>query len=114
MAQLELTTQQIIELVKQLPPEGKRAVMTVLQFEGFETDPEVQEWLASELSQRREREQRNQLTDPETQQWLNADLGEELPPYEWGEAGIPPGKPVKYVPGQGLVVDGGRPFVQQP
>ncbi|MDX2239787.1 MAG: hypothetical protein NW224_03785 [Leptolyngbyaceae cyanobacterium bins.302] len=112
MPHLELTTQQIIDLVKQLPPEGKRAVIATLQFEGFETDPKTQEWLVSELSQRREREKITQFSDTETQEWLDADLIGQLPPYEWGETEIPQGKPVKYISEQGLVVDGGKQFVQ--
>ncbi len=30
--------------------------------------------------------------------------GEELPPYEWGEAGIPEGNPIEYDPEIGFVV----------
>lgn len=39
--------------------------------------------------------------------WLEADLGELLP-YEWGPEGPPKGKPVRYQPGIGLVVVGGK------
>jgi predicted DNA-binding antitoxin AbrB/MazE fold protein len=46
--------------------------------------------------------------DSETDAWLEADLVEDLPPYDWGEQGIPPGKQVKYMPGTGFVVEGGK------
>ncbi|ATY83868.1 hypothetical protein CVV65_01860 [Kyrpidia spormannii] len=40
--------------------------------------------------------------------WLESDLGGELPPYDWGPEGPPKGKPVRYVPGVGPVVEGGK------
>ena len=45
---------------------------------------------------------------PEDRAWLSADLGGELPPYNWGPGGPPQGRPVRWIPGQGLVVEGGR------
>ncbi len=44
----------------------------------------------------------------EDRAWLDADLGGELPPYDWGPGGRPPGRPVHWVPGQGFVVEGDR------
>lgn len=44
----------------------------------------------------------------EGEAWLEADLGE-VPPYDWGPGGPPAGKPVRYEPGVGLVVEGGKP-----
>lgn len=38
--------------------------------------------------------------------WLNADLGGPLPPYELEPEGPPQAKPVRYVPGVGLMVEG--------
>jgi hypothetical protein len=46
--------------------------------------------------------------DPETQTWMDADLGGPLPPYDWGPQGAPVGKPVRFEPGVGLVVEGGK------
>jgi hypothetical protein len=46
--------------------------------------------------------------DSETQIWMEADLGGPLPPYEWGPQGEPVGKPVRFEPGVGLVVEGGK------
>jgi hypothetical protein len=43
--------------------------------------------------------------DPESQRWLEADLGGDLPEYDWGPAGIPEDKPIRYEPGTGLVVE---------
>lgn len=46
--------------------------------------------------------------DEESRAWLEDDsLGGSLPPYDWGEQGAPKGKPVRYEPGVGLVVDEG-------
>lgn len=111
----ELTVEQVIELVKQLPPEAKKTVLATLnaelQPEAYTTDLKTQEWLAYELSQRRAVTPKA-ATDPETQEWLEVDLSGELPPYEWGEAGVPHGQPVKYTPGQGLVIEGGKKLVR--
>jgi len=46
--------------------------------------------------------------DAEDHAWLYADLDGELPPYDWGPDGPPKGKPIKYVPGTGPVIEGGR------
>jgi hypothetical protein len=46
-------------------------------------------------------------TNAEDKDWLEADLGE-LPPYEWGAQGPPKGKPVRYQPGVGLIIEGGK------
>ncbi|MDJ0704171.1 MAG: hypothetical protein QNJ46_12880 [Leptolyngbyaceae cyanobacterium MO_188.B28] len=84
MPQLELTIEQVIELVTQLSIEDKQAVLSAL---------------TTEL--------RQPITDPdfETGAWLDADLGEELPPYDWGTEGIPKGQAVHYLPEVGLVID---------
>jgi hypothetical protein len=42
--------------------------------------------------------------DMDTIAWLDADLAGDLPEYDWGEAGIPACQPVRFVPGEGLVV----------
>jgi len=95
MATLELTTEQVIALVKQLSPEGKHLV-----FSALESDLQVN-GLAGDTSS----------LDPETQLWLDADLGDNLPPYDWGSTDIPLGKPIRYVVGQGLIVEGGKKLV---
>jgi hypothetical protein len=43
--------------------------------------------------------------DEESRIWLEANLAGDLPEYDWGEAGIPVVQPVRFVPGEGLVVD---------
>lgn len=44
--------------------------------------------------------------DEESRAWLEDDsLGGGLPPYNWGEEAPPRGKPVRYEPGVGLVVE---------
>lgn len=42
--------------------------------------------------------------DAESRAWLDANLSGELPPYEWGEDGIPEGKPIRYDPEKGFMV----------
>ncbi len=48
-------------------------------------------------------------TEPslEDKSWLQADLSDydSLEPYDWGENGPPHGRPVRYIPNVGLVVD---------
>lgn len=95
MAILELTTEQVIALVKQLSPESKNLVFSALQ-----SDLQVQDPANDTRS-----------LDPETQAWLEADLGENLPPYDWGLADIPLGQPIRYIAGQGLIVEGGKNLV---
>jgi hypothetical protein len=34
--------------------------------------------------------------------WLDVDLGGDLPTYDWGPGEPPQGRPVRWVPGQGL------------
>lgn len=109
----ELTVEQVIELVKQLPPEGKKLVLAVLQSEFIVTDPKMQECLAHEIPQRKA-DKLKRSTDTETQEWLDADLSGEIPSYEWGETGVPSGKPIKYISGQGFVVEEGKDFVECP
>ncbi len=43
----------------------------------------------------------------EDKDWLDADFGE-LPLYEWGAQGPPEGKPARYEPGVGLIIEGGK------
>ncbi len=87
MPSLEVTLEQVIALVKQLPTQDQVTLLSTL---------------TTEL------QQTSQPLDAETQEWLEADLGEDLPDYEWGAEGEPVGKPVHYVPGVGVVVEGGR------
>ncbi len=49
------------------------------------------------------------VVSEEDRAWLDADLGDTLPPYDWGSDGPPAGRPVRYVPGRGLIIEGGRP-----
>jgi hypothetical protein len=45
--------------------------------------------------------------DDESRAWLDADLAPPLPPFDWGHEVPPEGRPVGYMPGVGLVVQGG-------
>jgi len=46
--------------------------------------------------------------EKEDKEWLNAELTEH-PEYDWGTEGPPQGRPVKYIEGVGLIIEGGRP-----
>ena len=50
-----------------------------------------------------------QERDEESRAWQSADLAPPLEPYDWGD--VEPsvlGKPIRYVPGEGIVVVGGK------
>ncbi len=79
MLSLDVTLEQVINLVVQLPPDGKRSVLAALGI--------------------------NQSVDEESRDWLDADLGGVLPDYDWGDAGTPEGVPVKYVIGEGMIIE---------
>lgn len=89
MAQLQVTLDQVVELINQLSIDDQQRVLSLMHRSAD----------SSSLSMK---------CDPETQEWLDADLAGELPEYDWGESGVPLGKPVRYISGQGLVVEGGR------
>lgn len=46
-------------------------------------------------------------SESEDLSWLEADLAH-LPPYDWGPEGPPAGRPVRYLPGVGLIVEEGK------
>ncbi|MBF6594554.1 MAG: helix-turn-helix transcriptional regulator [Thermaceae bacterium] len=49
------------------------------------------------------------VMDEETRAWMDAGLAPALEPYDWGNTNPNRiGKPVKYVPGVGLVVEGAK------
>jgi len=83
MSHSEPSIEQVMQLVKELPIASQYTLLSAL---------------SAELN--------SQETDVETQDWLETDLGEDLPAYEWGEEGILQGKPVRYLVGRGLVVEG--------
>lgn len=85
MSHPEPTVEQVMQLAKKLPIASQYTLLSAL---------------SAELN--------SQKTDVETQDWLEADLGEDLLPYDWGEEGILQGKPVRYVLGRGLVVEGSK------
>jgi len=86
MALLEITVEQILGLIEQLPRDRKQMIYQALN---------------QELMAERETD-----LDEETKVWLEADFTEPLPEYDWGEQGIPEGYPVYHVPGQGLMIRG--------
>jgi len=78
-----------IEIIKRLPERKVAKIIGFLEYIDQKYEEEVREDRA----------------------WLDASL-ENFPPYDWGEEGPPKGRPVKYVPGIGLIVEGGRPNEQ--
>lgn len=85
MALLEVSTEQILKLIQQLPQDGKRFVFERLRqdMKTASSDP---------------------VLDEESKAWLEADLAGELPEYDWGPDGEPEGLPVKYDPKRGVAV----------
>ena len=81
------TKQELHQLVESLPEEQLAAAARLLA-ELAETTAEVP-------------------ADEETAAWLSADLSRmaDIEPFEWGPAGKPPGRPLKYVPSRGLVIE---------
>jgi hypothetical protein len=37
--------------------------------------------------------------------WMGADVGGDLPPFDWGPTELPSLRPVRHVPGRGLVIE---------
>lgn len=85
MALLEVTVEQILSLIQQLPVEERWAVLSVLS-QDLQSDGEP--------------------LDEESQAWLEADWVSDGDEYDWQEAGIAIGIPVRCVPGKGVVVVG--------
>ncbi len=81
-------------LVDRLSEEQARMILEVLGFitqAGVKTEPA----------------EKDQDELEEDKAWLDAALSN-WPPYDWGPKGIPPYKPVRYEPGVGLVIQGGK------
>ncbi len=51
-------------------------------------------------------ERRYTQPSEEDSKWLEASIEGPLPPYDWGPGGPPKARPVRYVPGRGLVIKG--------
>lgn len=86
MATLEITVEQILNLIQQLPQESKQLIYQTLN-RALEAESETD-------------------LDEDTRIWLEADLTSPLPEYDWGEQGIPEGQTIRHVPGQGLMIQG--------
>ncbi len=88
MAVLEISAEQILELIQQLPLDSKQSL-----FERLREDIAVSSMPVTEL-------------DEESRIWLESEMTEELPEYDWGPAGIPAGVPIICTPDQGIVIIG--------
>ncbi|MDI6604552.1 MAG: hypothetical protein QME35_05380 [Thermoanaerobacteraceae bacterium] len=78
-----------IEMIKKLPKDKLAEVIDFIEF--------------INQKNRRERE--------EDKAWLDSNL-KDWPDFDWGPDGPPNGRPVKYVKGIGLIIEGGRPDVK--
>ena len=85
MAVLEISTEQVLNLIQQLPLSSKRSVLEVLKKELEDTST-------------------SDVMDEESRTWLEADLSGELPEYDWGPEGMPEGLPVRYDAERGVAV----------
>lgn len=88
MALLEVTAEQILNLIQQLPTVSKQIIFDALrqEFESVHSSDIIP------------------TVDADTQTWLEAELTEPVPAYDWGVEGVPKGLPVQYVPGQGVII----------
>ena len=75
MALLEISVEQILDLIQQLPLDSQQSIVEQLNQQLAEKSPD------SEM-------------DEESRIWLEADLAGELPEYDWGPEGVPKGVPV--------------------
>ncbi|MEM8503824.1 MAG: hypothetical protein AAF716_11805 [Cyanobacteria bacterium P01_D01_bin.1] len=83
MAFLEVSVEQILDLIQQLPLDSQQSIAKQLNQQL--ADP-------------------NSVMDEESRIWLEADLAGELPEYDWGPEGIPEGYPVKFDPERGAYI----------
>jgi hypothetical protein len=88
MAFLDISSDQILDLIQQLSLDDKRRI-----FEALREEITASSILFPEL-------------DEESRLWLEAEMTEELPEYDWGPEGIPQGLPIRYIPGRGVMIIG--------
>lgn len=62
---------------------------------------------AANSTYRREQQVSFATDEPATGR-IDAGISGDLPEWDWGPGGKPPGKPVRYVPGVGIVIEGGK------
>jgi len=87
-----------VRLSVDVDPELRRRVKVA----AASKDQSVKAWLEDVIGRELEREQ--------DRTWMESDLSRlgEFEPYEWKEGELEEGKPVRYEPGVGFVVEGGR------
>lgn len=87
-----------VRLSVDVDPELRRRVKVA----AASKDQSVKEWLEDQIGRELEREL--------DRTWMESDLSRlgEYEPYEWEEGELEEGKPVRYEPGIGFVVEGGR------
>ncbi len=73
-------------------------------------DQSVKEWVEDVLRRELERLRQEPGLSQEDRDWMERDLSRlgEFEPYEWEEGELEEGKPVRYEPGVGIVVEEGK------
>lgn len=91
-----------VRLSVDIEPELRRRVRMV----AASKDLPVREWIEDVLKRELEREFRER----EDRVWMEGDLSRlgEIEPYAWEEGELEEGAPVRYVPGVGAMVEGGK------
>lgn len=88
-----------VRLSVDVEPELRRRVKVA----AASTDRSLKEWIEDVIRRELER------TD-EDKAWLESDLSRlgEVEPYEWQEGELDDERPVRYEPGRGVIVEGGK------
>ena len=95
---LEVPKMKRVRLSVDVDPELRRRVKVA----AASKDQSVKEWIEDVIRRELEREL--------DRSWMESDLSRlgEFEPYEWEEGELEEGKPVRYEPGVGFIVEGGR------
>lgn len=99
----------VLEKLQKLRPEKQQQVLAFVEFLLWQQTQSKQPPISVEVASSTPKfpiQSEVELLDGESQAWLEAELVSDGDEYEWGEAGIPVGKVVQCVPGQGAVIVG--------
>lgn len=99
-----------VRLSVDVDPELRRRVKVV----AAARDQSVKEWIEGAIREALSRESKRVAEyapdNDEDRAWLDSDLSGlgQFEPYEWGEGELEGGRAVRYEPGVGVVVEGGK------
>lgn len=91
----------VLEKWQKLMPDKQQQVLAFIEFLLWQQDRSIQPAISTEVVP-----SEVLPIDRQTPAWLEEDLGLDWQEYDWGEEGIPMGKSVRCVPGQGIVIVG--------